>query len=138
MRLAIILLLSSFCVGQNAAPTSIPVDSAPAVSTQATASVRAQDNIRHIADRVCFSGGATTAPSLTQLTVVLRDGATGAGTVLATFVIVVPASTGQNVAPFCADMGIQGSNNTAMTAEWSALLTNEFETVTLYYHNRTN
>jgi hypothetical protein len=137
-KLAVFLLLSVCAVAQEGTPKSLVVNHQPSVSTQATASIGAQDNIRHVADQVCFSAGSTTAPALTQLSVNIRDGATGAGTVLASFIIVIPASTGQNALPFCTALGMQGSNNTAMTAEWSAGLTNLFQQVTLYYHNRPN
>ena len=53
------------------------MNSQPAVSTQASASIAAGGaGIRHIAHMVCFSGGSTTAPALTNLQVNLRDGAT--------------------------------------------------------------
>lgn len=132
------LSMTPMLAAQQGPANSQQVDSAPAVSTQASASIAAQDNVRYVADQICFSAGSTTAPALTQLNVVLRDGATGAGTVLATFVVIIPAATGQNVAPYCAPMSVGGSNKTAMTAEWSALLTNLFEQVTLYYHKRPN
>lgn len=135
-KLVLFLLCSVAAFAQEGVPKSLIVNHQPAVSTQATASVGAQDNIRHVADQVCFSAGSTTAPALTQLSVNIRDGATGAGTVLASFVVVISASTGQNTPPVCFPLSVQGTNNTAMTAEWSASLTNLFETVTLYYHNR--
>jgi hypothetical protein len=138
MRLAFILLLSSFCIAQEGVPKSLSVNSTPAAGSQATASTGAIDNQKHVADQVCFSAGSTTAPSLTQLSVNIRDGASGAGTVLASFIVVIAASSGQNQVPFCAPIGVSGSNNTAMTAEWSASLANLFEQVTLYYHNRPN
>lgn len=131
-----ILLFSVMACAQQGPAGSLVVNSSPAVSVQATASVPAQDNTRYVADAVCFSGGATSAPVATQLSLNVRDGATGAGTVLASILIVVPASTGQNVLPFCFPLSISGSNNTALTAEWSAALTNEFEQVTLFYHRR--
>jgi len=107
--------------------------SAPAASSQATASKAAGGaGVRHVADCVSFSGGATTAPALTQLTINLRDGATGAGTVLWSHTVVIPASTGQSVLPFSAcGLGLIGSANTAMTVEFSASLTNLFENVSL-------
>lgn len=132
-------LIPMLCYAQSTFQgNSLTVDSAPAASSQASASIGADQYNRHVADMICFSGGATTAPTLTALTVVLRDGASGAGTVKASFVVVVPASTGENVAPFCAQFvnGIKGSANTAMTAEWSGALSNEIEQVTLYYHNQ--
>ncbi len=108
------------------------VVSAPAVSTQATASIAAEGSVRHVADCVTFSGGSTSAPALTNLTVNLRDGATGAGTVIASWQVTVSNATGQNVAPFAAcGLNLVGTTNTAMTAEYSLLLTNLLESVTL-------
>ena len=131
--LSSLFLLTGLCFGQSV--RMIPVNSQPAVSLQATASVPAQDNTRHVADMVCFSASSITATTPTQLSVNLRDGATGAGTVLASFIVTTTAATGQNQAPFCASMQVAGSNATAMTLEYSALLTNLFEQVTLFYHN---
>jgi hypothetical protein len=112
------------------------VVSAPAVSNQATASIAAEASVRHVATGVCFSAAATTAPVLTQLTINLRDGATGAGTVIAYWTVAVPAATGQSVAPICFPIGpLPGTTNTAMTLEFSALLTNLFESVTLNGYN---
>jgi len=108
------------------------VVSAPAVSNQATASLAAEAAVRHVADCVTFSAGSTTAPALTNLTINLRDGATGAGTVIASWDVVIPAATGQNVAPFgVCGLNLVGTTNTAMTLEFSALLTNLLESVTL-------
>lgn len=108
------------------------VVSTPAVSTQASASIAAEAGVRHVATTACFSGGSTTAPAATKLNINLRDGATGAGTILASWTVVALAATGQNVAPFCTPpLYVVGSTNTAMTLEYSALLTNLFEDVTL-------
>lgn len=108
------------------------VNSTPAVSTQASASIAAEALVRHVADSVCFSAGATTAPALTNLQINIRDGATGAGTILASFQVVIPATAVQHLAPTCiTGLQLVGTTNTAMTAEWSALLTNEFEQVTI-------
>lgn len=106
--------------------------STPAVSTLASASVAAEASVRHVADTVCFSAASTTAPVLTKLNVNLRDGATGAGTIIASWTVVIPAATGQNVAPICfPDLQLVGTTNTAMTLEYSSLLANLFEDVTL-------
>jgi hypothetical protein len=109
------------------------VVSTPAVSTLASASIAAEASVRHVADKVCFSAGSTTAPALTKLNVNLRDGATGAGTILASWTVVIAASTGQNVTPFCTpgNLGLVGTTNTAMTLEFSLLLANMYEDVTL-------
>lgn len=109
------------------------VTSTPAVSTQASASKGAgTGTVRHVADCVTFSGGSTTAPAATKLNINLRDGATGAGTIIWSTTVVVLAATGQNIAPFTAcGLNLVGSAATAMTLEYSALLTNLFEDVTL-------
>lgn len=106
--------------------------STPAVSVLASASIAAESGVRHVADIVCFSAGSTTAPVLTQLTVNLRDGATGAGTIIHSWTVIIPAATGQNVPPYCTPpLQLTGTVNTAMTAEFSSLLANLFENVTL-------
>lgn len=106
--------------------------SAPAVSVQATVSKAAATGVRHVADCVSFSGASTTAPAATQLNVNLRDGASGAGTIIWTQTVVVLAATGQNVVPFSVcGLNLIGTPNTAMTLEFSALLTNLFEAVSL-------
>lgn len=108
------------------------VTSNPAAGSQATASRAAAVGRRHVADCVSFSAASTTAPQLTALTVNLRDGATGAGTVLWTVQVVAPAVTGQNVAPFVfCGLDLPGSVNTAMTLEFSAALANLIQSVTL-------
>lgn len=133
-----LILLSSLGFAQQAtsAPNIFVVNSAPAAGSLATASIAADDGHRHVLFKACFSAGATTAPVLTQLAVNLRDGATTAGTVKASFVVIIPAATGQSVAPFCTgDLHIKGTVGTAMTAEWSSSLANLFEQVTLYYYD---
>lgn len=108
------------------------VVSTPAVSTQASASLAAEAAVRHVADCVSFSAGSTTAPALTKLNINLRDGATGAGMIINSWTVVIAAATGQNVSPFSVcGLNLTGTTNTAMTLEFSALLTNLFEDVTL-------
>jgi hypothetical protein len=104
----------------------------PAVSLQASVSWAAEAGVRHVADCVAFSAGSTSAPVATALTINLRDGATGAGTVLMTWQVVALAATGQNVAPFAVcGLNLVGTTNTALTLEFSALLTNLLESVSL-------
>lgn len=118
-------------------PVRWTVTSTPAVSLQASASKAAGGTtVRHVADCVTFSAGATTAPALTKLNINLRDGATGAGTIKKSWTVVIPAATGTNVPPFgLCDLGIVGSQNTAMTLEFSSLLANVFQDVTLVGHS---
>lgn len=108
------------------------VVSTPAVSTKASASIAAEASVRHVADCVSFSGGSTTAPALTLLTIQIRDGATGAGTIIWSHTVIVTAAAVQNVSPFTeCGLNLVGTTNTAMTAEWSALLTNLFEDISI-------
>lgn len=108
----------------------------PAAGSQATVSAAAVANVVHVADCVAFSAGSVLAPVLTALTVTLRDGATGAGTVLWSQQVVIPASTGQNVAPFAVcGLNLPGTANTAMTLEFSGSLANLIESVGLTYYN---
>jgi hypothetical protein len=112
------------------------VVSSPAVSTQASASIAAAGSVNHVLTHVCFSAVSSTAPALTLVDVVVRDGASGAGTIIAQFKVAITAATGQNVTPFCSpDLNLVGTTNTAMTAEFSALVTNVFESVTLTGYN---
>ena len=97
----------------------------PAAGSQAIASIAAEGSVRHVIDCVGFSAGSTTAPALTALTVNLRDGATGAGTIIWTHEIVIANSTGQNAGPFSTcGLNLVGTTNTAATFEWSAGLAN--------------
>lgn len=118
--------------------TSFTVTSNPAAGSQATASQAAGGaGVRNVATGLCFSAGSTTAPVLTALTVNLRDGATGAGTIKITFEVIIPAATGQNVAPVCAPVNVIGSANTAMTLEFSASLANLIQSVSLQGYTTT-
>jgi hypothetical protein len=132
------LLLATAVQAQTVPATRLKVVSTPAVSTLATASIAAVAGKQHVADCITFSAGSTTAPALTQLTVNLRDGASGAGTVLQSWTVVISGATGQNVAPFgLCGLNLNGTTNTAMTLEFSALLTNLFENVSLSYFDIT-
>jgi hypothetical protein len=104
----------------------------PAASSQATASIAAEASVRHVADCISFSAGSTTAPALTALTVNLRDGATGAGTIIWTHEVIIGAATGQNVVPYgLCGLSLTGTTNTAMTLEFSASLANLIEAVSI-------
>jgi|GEM_PF-3430628 len=107
------------------------VSSAPAAGSQATASKSAGGaGVRHILDCISFSAGSTSAPALTQLSINVRDGASGGGSVIWQHTVIIPAATGQNVSPFgLCGLGLVGSSNTAMTIEFSASLANLFESV---------
>lgn len=87
-------------------------------AVQATASKAAGGGtVRHVATdlTVCFGDTAVAAPRLAHL----RDGATGAGTILRSFILGVPVANDtkcENVN----GINITGSANTAMTIEFAA------------------
>ena len=98
---------------QQVLPTSYwAMVSAPAAATQATVSRPADTNGRHFIGSitVCVS----TAAAQTPIVFNLRDGATGAGTVLWTVTLSVVAGNS-----WCQTANVNniGSNNTAMTLE---------------------
>ncbi len=98
----------------------------PALSAQATASKAAGGaGVRHVVDCIGFSASSVTAPALTALTINLRDGASGAGSVIRSYSVAISATTGQNLSPqeFCG-LNLVGTAATAMTFEFSAGLTN--------------
>lgn len=102
----------------------------PAAGTQGTASIAAEASTRHIIQCIGFSATATTAPAATALQVNVRDGATGAGTVLISYNVVATATTGTLVAPFSlCGLNLTGTTNTAATIEFSASLTNLIQDV---------
>jgi len=112
------------------------VISNPAAGSQATASIAAESAVRHVADCIAFSAASTSAPVATALTVNLRDGATGAGTIIWTYQTVVLAATGQNISPFSVcGLNLPGTTNTAMTLEWSASLANLIQSVSVSGYN---
>jgi hypothetical protein len=71
--------------------------------------------------------------------IVVRDGATGAGTVILQFTAAIPVAAGtgqQEVAPFCSPaMDLVGTTATAMTAEFNTGVTNLVESITLTGYN---
>lgn len=109
--------------------------SQPAVSSQATFSRAAAAGVRHVADCISLSSvaGPTTAPVVGPMNINLRDGATGAGTVLWTTTIqIIATASVTELAPFSVcGLALIGSPNTAMTLEFSAALANLAEVVSL-------
>ena len=73
--------------------------------------------VRHVATAisVCIAAGATAQPAIT---VNLRDGATGAGTVIRAWSLAGPVNTGQCISEN--GLNITGTGNTAMTIEFAA------------------
>lgn len=104
-------------------PGNWSVTHAPGAAAQATASKSAgAAGVRHICSGlvVTVCAGAS-APTAALVTVNLRDGATGAGTILATFQMSVPATAGVMSPPIVlSGLNIVGTAATAMTLETSA------------------
>lgn len=97
--------------------------SAPAANTQATVTKAAGGaGIRHVCTAITATLVAgTTAPAAAQVTVNLRDGATGAGNVLWTGQMALTATAGTQATPLqISGLNILGSANTPMTLEFSA------------------
>ena len=113
------------------------VNHAPSAGTVAVASKSAgAGGVRHVADCVSYSMGAASAPTAATATVVLRDGSSGAGTILWQKQLPAPASTGVHANESFCGLNLAGSAATAMTLEFLtpfALigLTNEVVTVNL-------
>lgn len=112
------------------------VTSNPAAGSVASASIALEAGVKHVVDTVCFSAGSTAAPAATSLQINIRDGATGAGTIIGVFELDITATTGQNVAPQCiTNLNLPGTAGTAMTAEFSSLLANLKEAIFITGHN---
>jgi hypothetical protein len=129
------LSLSSF-LGGSAVPVTGPGNwtavSTPAAGSQATATQAAgTGTLRHVANCITWSAGAAAAPAATTLTINLRDGATGVGTILwSTNVTAAATAANHGNISFCG-LNRVGSAATAMTLEFAAGLANESESVTL-------
>lgn len=92
------------------------VNSQPAVATQASASRAAIPGTRHVCKSVSVSLAAVAAQGIIYFN--LRDGASGAGTILWSVAFVLAAGTSDRVT--LSGLDIVGSVNTAMTLESSA------------------
>ena len=106
----------------------------PSMLTQA--SIAAAAGVYHVCDCISYSAVAGTAPTATIVDVVLRDGATGAGTIKWAYVVDLLATTGEVAPPqTVCGLNIIGSVNTAMTFEFTAGVTNVTEVVNFTYFN---
>lgn len=95
------------------------INHTPAANTQATATKAAgATGVRHVGKRISFSGAAAAAQAIVAVNVNLRDGATGAGTILWSYSLSLLAGTSF---VFDADGFTHlGTAATAMTLEFSA------------------
>jgi hypothetical protein len=111
------------------------VVSFPAANSQGTASIAAEAGVRHVVDCVSFGADAGAAVTAAAGNFAVRDGATGAGTVIWQIAVahLVAAGAGiQTIAPqsFCG-LNLVGTTNTAMTAELNAGVTGEVQSVSI-------
>ena len=117
LSLALVLsiaLLPALAVGQSIF-SYWAINHAPAATTQATIARAATTGARHVAKHLTVC--VTEVAAQPALAFNLRDGATGAGTVVWTASLSAAAGTSQCVA---ADVDIIGTANTAMTLESAA------------------
>lgn len=110
-------------------PGHLSVTHEPAAATQATIGKAAVAGVRHICKEISASIAAA-ATAQTPISVRLRDGATGAGTILWSMMLSAPANQCASVA--LTGLSIVGTPNTAMTLEFSgAGVANSQQTVNL-------
>jgi len=96
------------------------VTSTPAANTQATASkASGGGTVRHVATSITWCFATDTAAGAGPFNINLRDGATGAGTIMRTWIVDLPAVENSQ----CQDLSglnMTGSAATAMTLEFAA------------------
>lgn len=120
-------------------PASWAVSSFPAANSQGTASIAAEAAVRHVVDCVSWAASAAAAVTAADGNVAIRDGATGAGTVIWQLGIAHTVAAGagvQTVQPhsFCG-LNLVGTTNTAMTAEFNAGVTGEHQGINISGYN---
>lgn len=109
---------------------------APSAGSVASASGAATAGLKRVVDCIAFSaessGGAVTAAAGL---VSVRDGATGAGTIIWPYAVAHQVAAGaglQTVLPHTiCGLNLAGSTNTAMTIEFDAGITNELQRVAI-------
>ncbi len=88
--------------------------------------------VRNVCESISCCLSATTALGApTTVTVNLRDGASGAGTILQSWQLTLPAATLLPVVLKLSGLHIQGSPNTAMTFECASAVTNLMQAVSM-------
>ena len=106
---------------------------APTVGTQATISQASGGvGVKNVCRAISFGiANDATGPTATILTVNLRDGASGAGTILHTWTLFAPTTVGYNFNVSLPGLWIEGSSATAMTLEFVAGLAHTLEYVNI-------
>lgn len=111
------------------------VVSFPAANAQGTASIAAEAGVRHVVDCVTWAGDSSAAVTAAAGNLAVRDGATGAGTVIWQVAIAHQVAAGagiQTIAPnTVCGLNLVGTTNTAMTAELNAGVTGEVQSVSI-------
>jgi hypothetical protein len=108
------------------------ISSNPAVNTAATATHAAVPGKQHILNTIhCTFNAGAVAPGAVQVSMVIRDGASGTGPVIWSSQMALTAVAGQASPPIeLGGLAIQGSPGNAMTIEFTAAGgANTFETV---------
>lgn len=106
--------------------------SAPAVNNAASASqAAAGSGIRNVIQTISMQlAGDSTGAEFNGI-VNLRDGATGAGTILATFAIAIPATAGSFANLSLSELNIAGTANTATCLEFTLAGTHALQSCTI-------
>jgi len=104
-------------MGMNQKSNQWPVQNTPAAATQATITKAAVAGVRHVCDSITATI-ACAATAQTPIQVVLRDGTTGAGTILWSAELAAIANGMGEVA--VTGLGIPGTSGNAMTLEFVA------------------
>jgi hypothetical protein len=116
----------------TAAPGEWAVTHTPAANTQATISRAAVNGSRHVCRSISATLIGLAAAVEATVLVNLRDGATGAGTILQSWRLLVVGGAGSETGIALTGLNLVGSDNTAMTLEFAAAGgANTFETVAL-------
>lgn len=107
-------------VPMNAGAPNWALTHEPAVATRATITRAAIADVRHVCNSVSATFCCAAADVATGAILRLRDGATGAGTVLRSWRLHVMNAAGDTLQVDIAGLDITGSVNTAMTLEFAA------------------
>lgn len=126
--------MTAMCSQLVAPPGEWAINSAPAAGTQASVTRAAGGaGVRHVAKAVAITLASTgLLPTVATFTVSLRDGPSGGGAILMTWVIRVDAAINKNYAPITmCGLNVVGSADTAMTIEFNAGAANLLQAVSL-------
>lgn len=116
-------LQSGLGVAMHSLPGQWGIVHLPATNTQATISKSAVAATRHVATAVTAtlaSGSTAITVPATPVNVVIRDGATGAGTIIWQSYISAVTTAGSMATVQASGLNLVGTANTAMTVEFSA------------------